>query len=78
MSVSMSSAALAMASRRSRKQHGLGDAEREREPDERPQLARVVVPDRAVDDRADHERDERLAQHRAAGENTNIADHGLR
>ena len=36
----------------------------QREPDERPQPGRVVVADRAVDDRADHERDERLGQHR--------------
>ena len=39
-------------------QPGLGDAEHQRQPGQRPQPGGVVVPDRAVDDAADHQRNQ--------------------
>ncbi len=52
----------------------LGDAEREGEPDQRPQAGRVVMADRPVDHGADHERDECLAQHPDQGEDEHRRD----
>ena len=47
-------------------EHGLGDAEQQCQPGKRPDGGGVVVADRAVDDTAGDQRDQRLGEHRPA------------